>query len=243
MTLNRKGKTVRNLALCVLLGVLLHALMGFPPCTVRAMCRQFQASRLLAGEIEPLHVRHERYGYSGDWVYRVRTFIVAKSGETYASFLYSRNLLQNEIDYHYTPKIEQNALCAAWNGTIYATGPFAEADSAILEIKAELRNRDKVLKSKTFTIAGERLENEVFGFPYSLDMLGGGLSGWAPEDLPDELSLYNIARLWYGDYWDEDGGHGIRHADLPCVLTLYDGSGRELERYDLSIDNYEIFFN
>lgn len=126
------------------------------------------------GEIEPLHVRHERYGYSGDWVYRVRTFILAKSGETYASFLYSRNLLQNEIDYHYTPKIEQNALCAAWNGTIYAAGPFAEADSAILEIEAELRNRDKVLKSKTFTIAGERLENEVFGFPYSLDMLGGG---------------------------------------------------------------------
>lgn len=242
MKLSRRGKTVRNLALCTLLGVLLHALMGFPPYTVGAMCRQFQASRLLAGEIEPLYVRHERYNYGGDLTYRIRTFILARSGETYDAFLYSRNLLENEIDDHYSPKMAHGALCAAWNGTIYAAGPFEEADSAVLEIRTQLRNRDKVLKSKTFTIAGERLENEVFGFPYSLDMIGGGLSGWDPEDLPDDLSLYNVSKLWYRDYWDEDGGHGVRHEDIPCVLTLYDGTGGELERYDLSVDNYEIFF-
>ena len=55
---NRGKKTVRNFLLALLLVFLIYASQGFPPYTVRGICRQVRHDYLL-GELEPLYVQRD----------------------------------------------------------------------------------------------------------------------------------------------------------------------------------------
>ena len=238
MRLNRARKTIRNLILCALLWALVYTMLGFPPYTVRGMLDRVERQYLLS-DLEPLLTVRESQKPRFQFFGRHTICLLARTGDTYVFTEWNRHFLETVHESRRELKMGQGVLCAAWKGTIYAAGPFENAASAVLEVTPELWKREKLVKSKTFPLQGERLGDQVFGFSYPLGYQSWTFEEYDPEDLPEEeLTLYGACYAWYHESFD--GGGSLRHGEVPCVLTLYDAAGAELARYDLSLDNYEI---
>ena len=233
MRLNRKQKILRNLLVCLLLALATYAALGFPPYTVEAMCRQVQRDYLLP-ELEPVYVLKEKHEYSGDWVYRHFTFLIARCRDTYVSFLYDRHLLQNERQYAREVAIGEGALCMARAGTMYVAGDFKDVCSAAAVVRA-----DNGTRYRDFTLQGEKLGEEGFGF----DVTGGkgesALFFWQEGD-EEEMSLAEIANYWYRRYDSSGNGYGLLHASLPVTVTLYDERGEVMNTLSLSVETYDL---
>lgn len=231
--LNRKQKTIRNLLLCGLLGMLAYVMLCFPPTGVKAMCRQVQSDYSLP-ELEPLLVLRNFDPYD-KWSHQ--TFVIARGGDSYISFQYERLLARNWRRYmRRQEKLGLDALCTARAGTLYvAAEELRQAETATAVVETAHR---------TFTLTGERLGEEVFGFNYLLpghwvgafnDRYDHGETV-RPED---EIDLLDAVDLWY---WEAhgNGGYGFLHADLPCTVTLRDAQGEEISTLHLTVDTYEI---
>lgn len=246
MRLNRKQKICRNLLLCILLGFCACALMGFPPYTVRGMCRQVERDFLLEDRLEPLYVVRDDSRYVGDSAQY--TFIVARGGDTYLSFQYKRNVLQNWRFYqHISPKMAKDVLCAARDGVMYIAGPFQNAASATIQATVERtiqtydaetgeRRRTGGPETRTFILQGEKVGEELFIVRYrngELDLF--------PEEVPEaERDLEDLVDLWYRVNLLGENGQGLLHADVPVTVTWYDEGGAALGTVDLTMDTYEL---
>lgn len=230
---NRGRRTVRNFLLILLMAFLIYASQGFPPYTVKGMCRQ-TSHDLLLGELEPLYVQRDWWHYTTNR-YRRYTTVAARSGETYTIFRYRDGLLGSHRDWGSSGAVVgEGAVCRARNGTIYAAGPFEEAASAVAEVRAErtLETTGRVM-GRTFTLEGTRLAEQVFAFSYETDRFVP-----ADEDRAyGEMSLEELVDLWYRRPPDK---LAYENADLPCTVTLYDAAGEALETFDLTVTTDQI---
>lgn len=230
---NRGRKTVRNFLVALLLLFLLYASQGFPPYTVEGMCRQMQHDYLLE-ELEPLYVQRHWVRFSGGKSVRYTT-VAARSGETYTIFRYQDGLLGSHRDWSdLSPVFGEGAVATARAGTIYAAGPFAEAASAVAVVRAEKDPEPNgKVRSREFTLAGTRLADQVFAFPYEMNR-----HPLADEE-PDyrELSLTELVDLWYRRMVRDEapGTYFLRDGELPCTVTLYGESGETLETFSLTV--------
>ena len=231
MRLNRKQKIVRNMALCILMVLGIYAAMDFPPYTVDAMCRRMQANNLLPS-LELVYVLKEKHSYSGEMFQRRFTYIIGRSGDYFVSFQYDWYLLNNQWDRSREVEIAEGTLCTARNGTMYIAGDFADAAAATAVVRAE-----KGEKVREFTLEGEKLTDEVFGFDVSA---GEGYFPFQEENVPeDEKSLAALARYWYRTSTG-DRGYSLDHAELPVTLILYDESGAVIDTRALTIGTYDL---
>ena len=233
---NRGRKTVRNFLLVLLMIFLVYASQGFPPYTVRGMCRRVSHDFLL-GELEPLYVQRDWLHPSSNRYLRYTT-VAARSGETYTIFRYRDGLLGSQRDWGSSGAVlGEGAVCRARNGTIYAAGPFEEAVSAVAEVRAErtLKTSGRVM-GRTFTLEGTRLADQVFAFSYgTADYFGS-----QDEDRAyGEMSLEELVDLWYRRPLNKLG-YAEANADLPCTVTLYDEAGEALETFDLTVTTDQI---
>lgn len=230
---NRGRKTVRNFLAALLLLFLLYASQGFPPYTVKGMCRQMQHDYLLE-ELEPLYVRRHRVRFSGGKSVRYTT-VAARSGETYTIFRYEDGLLGSHRDWSdLSPVFGEGAAATARAGTIYAAGPFEEAASAVAVVRAEKEPEPNgTVKSREFVLEGERLADQVFAFPYEMD------GHHFEDEEPDyrELSLTELVDLWYRRMAQGEGPsvYFLQDGELPCTVTLYGESGETLETFSLTV--------
>ena len=228
MRLNRTGKIIRNLLVCLLLWLGVWTLLRFPPYTLEGMCRRVQQEYLLE-KVEPVYVLREPHKYTDEMMNRMYTFVIARTGEDYISFQYDQYLLQNQRRYTRQADLEKGALCMARLGTMYVAGAVKEAAFATAVVETT---------GKTFTLEGQRLGDEVFGFVYADE------EHWyaRPEDPPpiEEMDLLNAVELWY---WDEleGGGRSLRHEGIPCTVTLYDEAGAVLDTLELEVETYDIY--
>lgn len=232
MRLNRKQKIVRNIVLCILMVLGIYAAMDFPPYTVDAMCRRMQANNLLPS-LEPVYVLKEKHSYSDEMFQRRFTYIIGRSGDHFISFQYDWYLLNNQWDRLREVEIAEGTLCTGRRGTMYIAGNFGDAASAVAVVRAE-----NGAKTREFTLTGERLSEDVFGF----DVTNGTGDFWGlGEDMPEsEMSLSKIARYWYRTPDEDGGGYSLDHAELPVTLTLYDESGAVIDTRALTIGTYDL---
>lgn len=229
MKLNRKQKILRNFLICLLLCLAIHAAMGFPPYTVQGMCDQVARDYLLP-EAEPIYVHTEKHKYSGDAFNRTYTYIVARCEDHYLAFLYDRDLLMNRREAFYGVELEQDVLCTARKGMLYAAGDFEEVASAEMVVTAANGTETKV-----FHFVGERLADDLFGFRYSEED-----GRWQLEEIPvEEMDLSQIARYWYRTPYG-DSGYSYDHAELPLTLTLYNEEGEVLRTVERSVGTYDL---
>lgn len=228
MRLNRTGKLIRNLLVCLLLWMGVWAMLDFPPYTLEGMCRRVQREYLLE-EVEPVYVLREGHKYSGDVMNRMYTFVIARSGEDYISFQYDQYLLQNRRRYTRQARLGKGVLCEARLGTIYVAGPFQEAASATAVVETT---------GKTFTLEGRRLGDQVFGFAYENE---NHMRADFREIPWEELDLLHAVELWYWDDIEGGKGRSLRHEEIPCTVTLYDGDGAPLDTLELEVETYDIY--
>lgn len=256
--LNRKQKILRNLLVCGLLGLAVYAMLGFPPYTVRGMLARTER-RYLLPDLEPILVERaeRRYSTRLGQETQYNTYLLARAGDdTYLYTMYSRRLLKVWPEYGRNLKMGKGALCTARDGTLYVAGPFGDVAFATAEVTAQKTTqyytqatdtRETVRgETRTFTFQGEKMGEELFAFRYQED---GDWNWWNLDDVPEsEYNLANVARMWYRGYLkdpaDESEGQsrGVLHADLPVHVTLYGGDGAVLDTLDLTVDNYELFF-
>ena len=228
MRLNRKQKILRNGLVCLTLILTIYAALGFPPYTVGAMCRQVQRDYLLP-ELTPVYTLKESHKYSDDWVNRRYTFIIARCEDSYFSFQYDRDLLQNNRMAVRGVDVGQGALCMARKGVMYVAGDFGGVASATAVVRAT-----NGTEFRDFTLEGERLSDAVFGFTYDD-------GGWpfAPDGTPvEEMSLGEIAEYWYRT--PSGGGYSLEHAELPVTVTLTNAAGETVDTLELSVGTYDL---
>ena len=249
MSRNRTYRIIRNLLICLLTGAVLYACLGFPPYTVKGMCRQMERDYLLEEPLEPLYSLRDNSRYTND--HAQYTFVVARSGDTYLAFQYEQNYLQNWRYYqHVFPKMSNSVLCTGRNGVLYVAGPFGNAASAAAQVTVEKTTRifdpdtgeqwtTRGPETQTFIFQGEKAGGNLFLFRYR----SGEPHLW-PELIPGaERELEDVVDLWYRSYrkGEESGAsHGWLHDDVPVQVTLYDEAGAEMETLDLSVDTYEL---
>lgn len=249
MSRNRTHRIVRNLLICLLTVAVCYTCLGFPPYTVKGMCRQMERDYLLEEPLEPLYSLRDSSRYTND--HARYTFVVARSGDTYLSFQYEQNFLQNWRYYqHAFPKMSNSVLCTGRNGVLYAAGPFRNAASAVAQVTVEKTIRifdpdtgeqwtTRGPETQTFTFQGEKAGEELFLFQYR----SGEPHLW-PEQIPGaERELEDVVDFWYRNYQKgEEGGtsHGWLNADVPVRVTLYDEAGAVLETLDLAVNTYEL---
>lgn len=256
LRLNRKQKILRNLLVCGLMGLAVYAMLGFPPYTVRGMLARTEREYLLS-DLEPILVERKTRKYSNEVFQWHDTYLLARTGDdTYLYTMYSRRLLKVRAEYRRNLKMGKGALCAARDSTLYVAGPFQNVAAATAEVTAQKTTqyytqvtdtRETVRgETRTFTFQGEKMGEELFAFRYQED---GDWNWWNLDDVPEsEYNLANVARMWYRGYLkdpaDESEGQsrGVLHADLPVHVTLYGGDGAVLDTLDLTVDNYELFF-
>lgn len=247
LRLNRKQKIVRNLLICALLGFCAYAALGFPPYTVKGMCRQVARDYFLE-DLEPVYVRQEKSkAYYGEYLGRKNTFVLARSGGTYTAFQFQQHGLQNMRYYVRGSGVEManGALCTAWGGTLYAAGPFEDAVSATAVVTARrqyaaLGEDGEVVD---FTLEGEKLSDGAFAFSYISPDHRWSRFEPGQDPLPgQEIDLLDAINLWYWKPLGEEngGGHSLLHADLPCVVTLYGADGGVLDVLELAVEVYEL---
>lgn len=250
MSRNRTYRIIRNLLVCLLIGAVFYACLGFPPYTVKGMCRQMERDYLLEEPLEPLYsLRDKNSRIVND--HARYTFVVARSGDTYLAFQYEQNYLQNWRYYQRVfPKMSNSVLCTGRNGVLYVVGPFGNAASATAQVTVEKtimiydpdtgeRQITRGPEKRTFTFQGEEAREGLFLFRYR----SGSPNLW-PEQVPEaERELEDVVDLWYRSYLKGEGdgsGHGWLHDNVPVQVTLYDEAGAEMETMDLSVDTYEL---
>lgn len=244
MRLSRGQKIVRNLLVCGLLWGLVYAMLDFPPYTVRGMLDQMERQCLLS-DLEPVLVRKTTVAYENRFFKRRFTHLIARSGDTYVSAAYRREGLEAKVDYRWEGfHVSRDALCTAWDGTLYVAGDFTEAASAAAEVTVQRTTRIYdpdteeyeiiIGEQKTFSYPGEKINDEVFSFYYREKE---GDYRW---DWESDFGLEGASVKWYSGYvkGNTGGGRGILHSDLPVKVTLYDTDGGVLDTLELSIDNY-----
>lgn len=249
MRLTRKQKLLRNLLLCLLLGLAVYAMLGFPPYTVRGMLEDVER-RYLLSDLELVRVERDQIKYSNELFPWHTTYLMARTGDTWLWTSFSRHLLEVRPDYRGGFKMERGGLCAAHDGTLYIGGDFGDAASAQVEVTVEkitqVLDPDTgdceitVQEGRTFAYEGERAGDDLFTCRYR----EGEWQVWRHmfDRIPEEeYGLEEAAESWYRCYI-RGGGSGSSwiHADLPVKVTLYDGSGAVLEVLELSIDTYEL---
>lgn len=212
MRLNRRQKTVGNLLGCALLCLLLYVLMGCPPLTVRGMTARIQRDYLLP-ELEPLYVER-RTQYHGEVLKTRLTFVIAQAGEEYAAFQYQTHLLRSGPDIFREVHIQKEALCTARSGMLYvASEKLKEADSAVAVVAADPPSNSEAAhwpEGGRYSLEGVREAEQVFIFPF----FGTGLTtAVSYRDTPDTV---------------------------PVTVTLYDGSGAELDTLALEVSAHEL---
>lgn len=223
MTQSRMGKILRNLIAAVLLWGILWSLLGFPPYTLRGMCRRVQRAYFL-GELTPVYTLRD-----GDWL-NMNTYGIARDGEDYVSFEYEQYLLQNRASVSRQTRLGKGFLCQARLGTIYGAGTaFRQAETAEAVVETS---------GKTFTLPGKRLGEEVFAFDYLAENHRNAQLSEVPWQ---DLDLRNAVELWY---WDRTvSGNTLRHEEIPCTLTLYDSRGEILETMETQVETYDIWMD
>lgn len=227
MRLNRKQKILRNLLVCLLLILAAYAALGFPPCTVKEMCER-QRRNFLMPEMEPVYVLKEKHEFSGEWLSRRYTFIIARCEDTYLCFQYDWHGLQNTADSIRKPVIGGEVLCMARAGTMYVAGDFSDAASATAVVRAS-----NGTEYRDYELSGEKLSEEVFGFEY-------GYTRGFVEDIPfEELRLGEIAEYWYRTPIGESS-YSLNHAELPVTVTLYDEGGKTVDTLSLTVSTYDL---
>lgn len=235
---NRGRRTVRNLLLALLLAFLIYASQGFPPYTVKGMCRQVRNDYLL-GEVEPLYVQRDRIHLSSSSTLHL-TNVAARSGDTYLFFSYRDSLLGSRRDWSagFSTVFGEGSACIARAGKIYAAGPFEGAASAVAVVRAEKEPEPngRVL-SREFALEGTRLADQVFVFPYDAHERYLGRDADVDDLDPMELTLPEIANLWYRRpiHSADPGVYAILDRELPCTVTLYDESGGALGTFEGSV--------
>lgn len=251
MRLNRKQRVLRNLLVSLLLLALCYICLGAPAYTVQARCRQMERNYLLNEPLEPIFSRRFPSPYTNDGA-RSYTFIIARSGDSYLSFLSERDGLVTNLDYRRIPtKLANEILCAACWGTLYVAGDFEQAASAQAVVETEETTRlydpdtgehsvTRGPRQRTFTYAGEKLGDELFAFRYQVEDHQTATFGRVAEE---DYDLGNVASEWYSSrsIRNDTGGRGILHADVPVTVTLYDEAGAVLQTLDLTVDTYELF--
>ena len=240
MRLNRGQKTARNLLLCALLGALVYATLGFPPCTVRGMLARTER-RYLLSDLEPVLVVKKTFRYSDEFIPWRTTYLFARTGDAYVCTSWSRHFLEVQQQRGRAPNISRDALCTAIDGNLYVLGSFEEASSAAVEVTVERTTQvydpeteeceTTFGEKKTYTYPGEKVNGEAFRFRYREE----------GEHLHDYTSLTSLSSQRYRFYQKgERDGYSILHADLPVRVTLYGGDGEVLETLELTVDNYEF---
>lgn len=241
MRLNRGQKTIRNLLLCGLLGVLIYAMLGFPPYTVRGLLGRVERQYLLS-DLEPVLVERKSIRYDNEFFAWHTTYVLARTGgNTYLCTNSSRHGPAVWTEYRRNAKMSQGPICMGLDGTLYVAGDFQNAASASVEITARRTNRTyypdtgeytlATGKEETFAYQGEKVNGEVFSFRYR----EGEGDAWGSY-----TGLEAAANEWYSGYVKGDEGRSILHADLPVKVTLYDEAGGVLDTLELSVDNYEL---
>lgn len=246
--LNRKQKILRNLLLCALLGFCVYAALGFPPYTVKGMCRQVARDYFLE-DLEPVYVRQDKFKYAYEGLSRKDTFVLARSGETYAAFQFQQHGLQNLRYYvrSYGVEMENDALCTAWGGTLYAAGTFADAVSATAVVTAQRQyaSLGEAGEPVDFTLKGEKLSDGAFAFSY----ISPEHSWYSPTSMHgrdpapgQEIDLLDAIELWYWEPLGEEdgGGYSLLHAELPCAVTLYGADGGVLDVLEMEVGVYAL---
>nr|WP_326185615.1 hypothetical protein [uncultured Oscillibacter sp.] len=244
LRLNRKQKIVRNLLICALLGFCVHAALGFPPYTVKGMCRQVARDYFLE-DLEPVYVLQEKFQYSGDYLSRKNTFVLARSGGTYAAFQFQRHGLQNMRYYVWDSGVEManDVLCVAWGGTLYVAGPFEDAVSAtaVVTARRQYATLGEDGEAVDFTLEGKKLSDGAFAFSYISPDHRWSRFEHGQDPLPgQEIDLLDAINLWYWKPLETGNGHTLVHADLPCAVTLYGGDGGVLDVLELKVEVYEL---
>lgn len=244
MRLNRGQKTVRNLILCALLAALVYAMLGFPPYTVRGMLARLERQYLLS-DLEPVLAERDSRRYSSDLFSHHRTYLIARSGNTYLCADFTRHVLEVETDRRWR-NMSRDAVCAVCKETLYVAGDFTEAASAAAEVTVQrttqVYDRDTeertrtIGERKTFTYQGEKVNDALFSFYYREEGEPDSWGPWGPSN-----GLKEAACNWYRGYVKGEGGYSILQADLPVKVTLYDADGGVLDTLELTIDNYEIY--
>ena len=239
MRLTRGQRTVRNLLVSLLLGVLLYVLLWFPPYTVRGMLERVER-RYLLSDLEPVLVERRSLRYSNELLPHQFIYLIARSGETYIATEFSRHGLEVQAEWRSLLTMSRNALCMGLDGTLYVAGEFADAASASAEVTAQRTTRmydpdteeyELIIgERKTFTYQGGKASDALFAF-----RLREG-TGW------DSGGLEEVSREWYSArvIGDTSGARGILHRDLPVRVTLYDEAGGISDTLELAIDNYEL---
>lgn len=243
--MNRGQKTLRNLLLSLLLALAVYAMLGFPPYTVRGMLDRTERLCLLS-DLEPVLVERRSWKYSNAWFANHDTYLLARTGGTYVFSSFRRCALEVRQGRSREMKVGRDALCAAFDETLYVAGDFADAASASVEVTVERTtlNYDPetekaevaIGERKTFVYPGEKRSDEVFSFPYREDDGVEDWGVWGPV-----TGLEGAAHNWYRRYVKGQGGSGIIHVDLPVKVTLYGQDGEVLNTLELTIDNYELF--
>lgn len=232
--MRRKQKILRNGLCCLGLILLTYASLGFPPYTVRGMCERERREMLLP-ELEPVYVLKEKHEYSGDWLKRQYTFIIARCQDTYVSFQYDRHGLQNTPGPIRRTDLAKGkgALCTARSGIMYVVGDLKDASSASAVVRAS--NGTKV---RDFELTGQRLNEEMFVFDYN-NGEGEVFSFFLDEKTEEEMTLGEIAMYWYRTPIG-DSGYSYDHADLPVTVTLYDEDGAVVDTLHLDVGTYDL---
>ena len=193
-------------------------------------------------------MKRERIDYSNELLDTHKTYLLARTGNTYIFTEYTRHFLAVKPGYSDKLKMGRDSLCVAQGGCLYLAGEFPADASAVIQVTAEktVRYCDKdrnLIRTeqgpvRTFTYQGERLREELFEFRY---MEEDGFPWTLPVQPESEYHLGQAAHEWYSTYVEGSGGTGVHHADLPVTVTLYDGKGEVLDTLDFTISNYELF--
>lgn len=214
MRLSRKQKIVRNLMACGLLTLLLYILLGCPPLTVRGMLARTQRDYLLP-ELEEVYVIKSRYQANYDLIRSRYTFIFAQAGEEYVSFGYRTHLLDSKRDVFRDVKLQKSALCVAGGMTVYVVSEkLREADSAVALVEtspAQYTAAADQPNGGTYTLEGERLNEQMFTFSYAGTELTMGLGAWyQPDTVPVTVMLYDADGGVLDTLFLEVGAHELK---------------------------------
>ena len=246
MKLSRTGKTVRNLLLVLLLGVLFCAHRGFAPLTVGGICRSL-GRQLLMTTPEPVYVYQ---GPRAFWDNVEDTFLIARSGPTWVSALYEQDdpLPGWERSWRQETSVENGPILAPYSGNLYLAGDFpAEAVTARGTAIAQHitiwhdgegnREPPEYGESREFPLEGELLQPNIFVLPY------GDPGQWPFNEVPaEEQTLAYASYNWYTirSRLSNDNSRGLLHADIPFEITLYDAADQPLQTLQFTLDTYDL---
>ncbi len=239
MRLSRSGKCLRNLLLSLLLGFLLAAWLQFPPLTVGGMCRQM-GRELLITTPEPIYV------VKGDdpWLANFKnTYVIARSGDSYMTFLYKRPSLgvyrRSDL---YRTTVSNDPTLTYYAGRLYLVGPLPEG-TVSARAEATVQRTDVCQNADGSYAEPEYGETRVF--PLNGELTAEGVLSFLVQELPfgpfdtsGSFTLRDAARKWYR-ILRESGNVTLTstlYAEIPVQISLLDASGAVLDTLDLSID-------